>query len=54
VGHRDGREFFGVPAFASEARWSALPEGQRPATAEHVPGLGWLVAAPGRIGPDPA
>jgi len=38
----------------SEAQWSAIPEGARPATAEHVPGLGWLVATPGRLGPGPA
>jgi len=38
----------------SEERWSAIPKGARPTTSEHVAGLGWVVATPGRIGPDPA
>jgi hypothetical protein len=33
----------------SEAQWDALPEAQRPATAEHFPGLGWVVATPRRL-----
>ena len=36
----------------SDAQWQALPEADRPVTAAHVPGLGWVVATPGRIRPD--
>jgi len=33
----------------SESEWDALPQGSRPRTAAHVPGLGWVVAMmPGR------
>jgi hypothetical protein len=30
----------------SEAEWEALPERERPANSEHVPGLGWVGAVP--------
>ena len=33
----------------SEAEWDALPPNRRPSTSEHVPGLGWVVATPGRL-----
>ena len=32
----------------SPAEWDALPPDRRPATAEYAPGLGWVVATPGR------
>jgi hypothetical protein len=28
----------------TEAEWEALPQDRRPTPAEHVPGLGWVVA----------
>jgi hypothetical protein len=38
----------------SEAEWEALPSEQRPSPAEYFPGLGWVVAVPGRkCGPSP-
>ena len=33
----------------SEAEYAALPPECRPAAAEHVPGLGWIVALRGRV-----
>jgi hypothetical protein len=30
----------------TESEWAELPEGDRPATREHVPGLGWVGAVP--------
>jgi hypothetical protein len=30
----------------SEPQWDALPAAERPATREHVPGLGWVAAVP--------
>ncbi len=30
----------------TQAEWDALPESERPATREHVPGLGWVAAVP--------
>jgi hypothetical protein len=32
----------------SEAEFDALPPGRRPSAAEHVPGLGWVVALLGQ------
>jgi hypothetical protein len=32
----------------SEEEWAALSPGRRPRTAEHFPGLGWVVAVAGR------
>jgi hypothetical protein len=34
----------------TEAEWKAIPQDRRPTPAEHVPGLGWVVAVmPGRV-----
>jgi hypothetical protein len=30
----------------SEAEWAAMPESERPATSEHVVGLGWVGVVP--------
>jgi hypothetical protein len=35
----------------SEAQWEALPAERRPSPAEYYPGLGWVVATPGRTSP---
>jgi hypothetical protein len=34
----------------TEQEWAALPPGRQPRIAEHFPGLGWVVAAPGGCG----
>ena len=30
----------------TDAQWADMPERERPATAEHIPGLGWVGAVP--------
>jgi hypothetical protein len=41
----DGPGFYQV-RILSEQEWESLPESQRPARAEYVPGVGWVVALP--------
>ena len=40
-----GATLCGLRVF-TEAEWEALPERDRPAAREHVPGLGWVAAVP--------